>query len=74
MPLLRTSRNKTAGPATEDAVETIAVAEGSSTRRRRIISRILAAGFLFFLIKGIVWLVIGGAAVAGILKASGGSS
>ena len=34
--------------------------------RRRIASRILGAGFLFFFIKGLLWLAIGGLAIIGI--------
>jgi hypothetical protein len=34
---------------------------------RRWYTRLLAAGFLFFLIKGLVWLAVGGVALAGIL-------
>ncbi|MCI0362647.1 MAG: hypothetical protein L0219_02130 [Phycisphaerales bacterium] len=34
---------------------------------RRYLRRLFAAGFLFFLVKGLIWLAIGGLAVIGIL-------
>ena len=37
-------------------------------RFRQAARYLLPAGFLFFLIKGIVWLVIGGFALFGVMK------
>ena len=55
---LRLSRN-TAGAASADAA--------SDRPGRRWTTRIAAAGFMFFLLKGLVWLAIGGLAVIGLL-------